>query len=60
MPALSITQTAADARIANLEGAIRSVLKSVDDGIVMVRPSDREEFMELLGQWNAALAGETE
>ena len=45
------------ARITELETALKSVLKAVDDGIIMVRPSERTEFMELLCQLGDALPG---
>jgi hypothetical protein len=45
----------AQARIKELELALKSVLKAVDDNIIMVRPSERHEFMELLLQWNNSL-----
>lgn len=47
-----------EARITELETALKSVLKAVDDDIIMVRPSERTEFMELLGQLGDALSGE--
>jgi hypothetical protein len=46
---------AQQARIAELELALKSVLKAVDDNIIMVRPSERHEFIELLVQWNDSL-----
>ena len=46
---------AKNAEIARLRSALKSVLKSVDDGVIMVRPSERDEFMCLLCQCNDAL-----
>jgi hypothetical protein len=46
---------AQQARIAKLELALKSVLKAVDDNIIIVRPSERHEFIELLVQWNDSL-----
>tara|TARA_B110000908_G_scaffold164460_1_gene212544 strand:+ start:5943 stop:6302 length:360 start_codon:yes stop_codon:yes gene_type:complete len=44
-------------RVVELETALKSVLKAVDDDIIMVRLSERTEFMELLGQLGDALSG---
>ena len=39
-------------RIAELELTLKSVLETVDDGTISVRPSERMKFMGLLEQWN--------
>jgi hypothetical protein len=48
----AVERSEAAARIAELEAALKSVVKSVEDGVIMVRPSERDKFMLLLTQWN--------
>ncbi len=46
----------ADERIKELSAALNEVLDFVDRDIILIRPSERDEFLSGLERWNIAAA----
>lgn len=44
-------------RIQELKQALALAVKLVEDDVIRVRPSEREQLMEALATWNRVLAG---